>query len=185
MVASSVAPAQGPSFRGLKAFGEFMLLPKHGWLLIVLSCCTWSPHARAQSAASPTTGLSDELRAAFIAEMQNLDTGLQRTVSAVARADWATAERTAREIKGSFILEQRLDPAQLAELHRVLPEPFLALDRELHARAERLAVAAKAADAELAAFYLYKLTEGCVSCHAQYARHRFPGFSPPTEAHHH
>jgi hypothetical protein len=162
-----------------------MLLPKRGWLLIVLACCTGSPQARAQAAASPTTALSDELRAAFIAEMQNLDSGLQRTLSAVARADWATAERTAREIKGSFILEQRLDSMQRAELHRVLPEPFLALDREFHSWAERLALAAKAADADLAAFYAYKLTEGCVSCHARYAQHRFPGFSPPTEAHQH
>jgi hypothetical protein len=151
-------------------------------LLLALVCCTWPQHAGAQSTTGPTTTLSPELRAAFIAEMQHLDTGLQRAVSAVARADWGTAERTAHEIRGSFILEQRLGPEQLAELHRVLPEPFLALDGEFHALAERLAAAAKAANAELAAFYSYKLTEACVSCHAQHARHRFPGFS---EAHHH
>jgi hypothetical protein len=139
----------------------------------------------AQSPGGPTSGLSPELRAAFIAEMQHLDASLQRAVSAVARADWAAVERTAHEIKGSFILEQQLSTEQRAELHRVLPEAFLALDREFHAHAERLAVAAKGADAELAAFYSYKLTDACVSCHAQYARHRFPGLAPAPSTHHH
>jgi hypothetical protein len=129
--------------------------------------------------------LSPELRAAFIAEMQSLDSSLQQVVSAVARADWAAAERAAHEIKGSFILEQRLTPDQLAELHRVLPPPIVALDRAFHAQAERLAGAAKRADAELAAFSAYKLTEACISCQAQYAQHRFPGLSAPSMVHHH
>jgi hypothetical protein len=128
--------------------------------------------------------LSPELRAAFIAEMQNLDSCLQRAVSAVARADWVAAERTAAEIKDSFILKQRLSAAQLAELDKVLPAPFLALDRRFHEQAERLAAAAKSADAELAAFSTYKLTEACVSCHAQYAQHRFPGLAAPDSVHH-
>jgi hypothetical protein len=162
-----------------------MALPKAPWLLVALAFCAWPGPASGQSAAGPTVGLSPELRAAFIAEMQHLDTGLQSAVSAVARGDWATAERIAREIRGSFILEQRLSPEQLAELHRVLPEPFLALDRQFHLQAERLAVAAKAADAELAAFYTYKLTEACVACHAHYAEHRFPGLAPPPRTHHH
>jgi hypothetical protein len=161
-----------------------MSLPKPRWL-VVLACCAGSWNAGAESPAGPTAALSPELRAAFIAEMQHLDAGLQRAVSAIARADWATAERTAREIRGSFILEQRLDPEQLAELHRVLPEPFLALDRRFHAEAERLGAAAKAGDAELAAFFAYKLTEACVSCHAQYAPQRFPAAAPPPEGHGH
>jgi cytochrome c556 len=144
-----------------------------------------SRHASADSAQAPTAALSPELRAAFIAEMQHLDTGLQAAVSAIARAEWASVERIAHEIRGSFILEQRLSPEQLAELHRVLPEPFLALDRQFHAQAERLAHAAKARDGELAAFYAYKLTDGCVSCHANYARHRFQTLTPPPDVHHH
>ncbi len=151
-------------------------------LTVVFVC---SSQAWAQSSDGPTVELSPELRAAFIAEMQHLDLGLQRVVSAVARADWAAVERDAGEIKGSFILEQRLSADQRGELHRVLPESFLALDREFHAQSQRLASAAKSADAELAAFYTYKLTEACVGCHATYARHRFPGLSPAPEAHHH
>jgi hypothetical protein len=117
--------------------------------------------------------------------MQRLDTGLQAAVSAIARADWPAVEKIAGEIQGSFILEQKLGPKQLAELHRVLPEAFLALDRHFHAQAERLAHAARARDGELAAFRVYKLTESCVSCHSQYARHRFQSVTAPHEAHRH
>ena len=155
------------------------------WVLVAVAFLTGSQHVWADPPGGPTTQLSPKLRAAFIAEMQNLDSCLQRAVSAVARADWVGAERTAEEIKGSFILEQRLNAEQLAELHKVLPAPFLALDRSFHAEAERLAAAAKSADAELAAFSTYKLTEACVSCHAQYAQHRFPGLTAPDIVHHH
>jgi hypothetical protein len=159
-------------------------LAASGLLLAILALAR-PVHVWAQSSDGPTTRLSPELRAAFIAEMQHLDAGLQRTVSAVARADWAAAERTAVEMKGSFILEQRLSAEQLGELDRVLPEAFLALDREFHERAERLARAAKDANAELAAFHTYKLIDACVTCHARYAQHRFPSLSPVPEAHHH
>jgi hypothetical protein len=173
------------SFFWLQTKGAAMSIPLHGRPLVVALLLAWPLLTSAESPGGPTTGLSPELRAAFIAEMQHLDLGLQRTVSAVARADWPAAERAAREIKGSFILEQRLSPEQLAELHRVLPEPFLALDRAFHDRAERLAVAAANADVELATFLTYKLTEACLSCHAQFAQHRFPGLSAPTPVHRH
>jgi hypothetical protein len=162
-----------------------MLLFQRGWVLVAAAVLAWSGHVSAEAAGGPTTRLSPEVRAAFIAEMQNLDSCLQRAVSAIARADWVGAERTAQEIKGSFILEQRLRPEQLAELHKVLPAAFLALDRSFHEQAARLAVAAKNADPELAAFSTYKLTEACVACHAQYARHRFPGLAAPKAVHDH
>jgi hypothetical protein len=47
-----------------------------------------------------------------------------------------------------------------------------------------LALAAKSSDAELAAFATYKLTDSCISCHAQFAQHRFPGLSAPAPALH-
>ena len=162
-----------------------MPLFQRGWVLVAVAVLAWSERASADPPASPTTKLSPEVRTAFIAEMQNLDSCLQRAVSAVARADWAGAERAAQEIKGSFILEQRLRPEQLAELHKVLPAAFLALDRRFHEQAERLAAAARNADAELAVFSTYKLTEACVSCHAQYAHHRFPGLAAPNAVHDH
>ena len=64
-------------------------------------------------------------------------------------------------------------------------EPFLALDRQLHEQAERLALAARSRDAELAASYVYELTDACVTCHARWAQHRFPPASPLPEPHRH
>lgn len=154
------------------------------WFLA--AALAWSVPAGSTSPAGPTAGLSEELRTAFIAEMVHLEKSLQRVVSGVARADWPAVERAAAEMKGSFILEQQLKPEQRAELHRRLPDAFLAMDREFHEAAGRLAEAARGADAELAAFFTYRLTDACTSCHARYAEHRFPGFHSPSEpAHHH
>lgn len=134
---------------------------------------------RAESPDSPTTRLTPELRAVFIAEMQQLDAGLQRTVSGVVRADWNAVEHVALEMKGSFILEQRLGAEQREELERALPEGFLGLDRALHEEAGRLAAAARERDAERAAFEAQRISSTCLSCHAQYARHRFPDLALP------
>ena len=59
-------------------------LPSALAALLVLAGPAPSP---AQPSSGPTTELSPELRAAFIAEMQHLDTGLQRALSAVAGGD--------------------------------------------------------------------------------------------------
>jgi len=134
---------------------------------------------------APTASLSPELRAAFVAEMQALDKALQAAVSGIARADWPAVERIAGEIRASFLLEQELTPAQREELHQRLPEDFRALDARFHAQAERLARAARAADGELAAFQAYRLIESCVTCHAQYAGHRFGFAAEPPDAHSH
>lgn len=154
-------------------------------LLVGLTCFAGAALGHAQDTTGPIAALSPPLRAAFVAEMQHLDGGLQRAVSALARADWPALERTAREIRGSFVLEQQLTPEQRAELHGALPAPFLALDRGFHAQAGQLADAAAAADPELAAFRVYQLTEGCLGCHAQYAPHRFPGLAPAAGGHSH
>ncbi|MBW2279527.1 MAG: cytochrome c [Deltaproteobacteria bacterium] len=154
-------------------------------LTLALALCASPTSAAAQSTEDPTASLSPALRETFVAEMRHLDTGLGSAVSALAHADWAALEHTALEIKNSFILKQRLSPEQKAELHRVLPPAFLALDRRFHARAQRLADAARSADAELAAFHVYRLTEACGSCHAQYAKHRFPGFHTAPAEHQH
>jgi hypothetical protein len=51
------------------------------------------------------------------------------------------------------------------------------LDGEFHELAGRLAAAAKVGDRRMAGFYYYKLADSCMACHAEYARHRFPGYA--------
>lgn len=137
-------------------------------------------HAQESNHESPVLKLSAPLRAALIAEMQEVDVNMQRIVAGLARADWPALVEASRNIRGSFILKQDLSAEQLAELHAALPEHFLTLDAGFHDTADRLAAAADGKDSELAAFYTYKLAESCVSCHAQYAAHRFPGFEAET-----
>ncbi|MCK6371908.1 MAG: hypothetical protein L6Q83_11415, partial [Gammaproteobacteria bacterium] len=63
---------------------------------------------------------------------------------------------------------------------------FRRLDAEFHARAGKLAAAARAGDAELAAYHHSRLLEGCMSCHAVFAAARFPGFdTAPASEHRH
>lgn len=133
-------------------------------------------HAQESNHQSPVLELSPPLRTALIEEMQQVDANMQRIVTSLARGDWSSLVECSKNIKGSFILEQNLSAEQRAELHAALPEEFLALDARFHETAGRLAVAAGRSDAELAAFYTYKLAESCVYCHEQYAPHRFPGF---------
>jgi hypothetical protein len=127
---------------------------------------------------SAVLGLSPPLRAALIEEMQQVDANMQRIIAGLPRADWPALLEASRNIRGSFILARKLSAEQRAELHRALPEHFLALDARFHHTADRLASAAREGDRELAVFYIYKLAESCVSCHAQYALHRFPAFEP-------
>jgi hypothetical protein len=152
-------------------------------LLIALLGAAWATGSAAQHAQhaepeSPVIELSVPLRAALVEEMQQVDANLQRIVAALPRAEWPAVAEASRGIAASFILKQKLSAEQRAELHEALPEHFLALDARFHDTALRLADAADEKDAELATFYIYKLEESCVSCHAQYALHRFPAFEP-------
>lgn len=157
-------------------------MPRHSRrrILITLLCIAWATGAAAQHAdpESPVLDLSGPLRAALIEEMQQVDANLQRIVAALPRAEWPAVAEASRNIAASFILKQKLSAEQRAELHEALPEHFLVLDARFHDTAHRLADAAHEKDAELVTFYVYKLEESCVSCHAQYALHRFPGFGP-------
>lgn len=141
------------------------------WIALAIGASAQEAHHE-----SGVLDLSASLRAALIAEMQHVDSNMQRIVAGLPRADWPAVVEASQNIKGSFILEQKLSAEQRTELHQALPGHFLALDARFHATADRLAAAAREGDGELAAFYTYKLAESCVSCHAQYALHRFPAF---------
>jgi hypothetical protein len=106
-------------------------------------------------------------------------------MAAMTAGDWPLVAATAEKIETSYILAQRLTEEQIAELGRVLPPRFKALDSAFHGAAGKLAKAAEARDAELAVFHSYKLMEACVECHAAYAGQRFPGFVEPQAGHEH
>lgn len=127
--------------------------------------------------------LSSPLMELLRAEMRALLSGVQLLPAGIATADWKTIAATSAQINASYILEQKLTPAQREELN-LLPEHFKRLDSDFHLEAKKLEAAAIDHDAQLTAFHYYRLIETCTVCHAIYAPSKFPGFSPATERGH-
>jgi hypothetical protein len=122
--------------------------------------------------------LSPELRELLKNEMLALQKGMMSIIPAYVAGNWSEIENIAQEMKNSYILKKSLTDKQVKELHTSLPESFIKLDQHFHYLAGMLNHAAKSKKSELVGFYFSKLSENCVSCHAQYAVHKFPAFAP-------
>ena len=153
--------------------------------LCALTLCVGSVNAQ-QPTAKDELQLSPKIIELLRAEMRALLVGVQSLPVGIATADWKSVADTSAQIRGSYILEQKLTPAQKKELSTALPEHFKRLDSRFHIEAGKLEAAALNHDAQLSAFHYYRLIESCTACHMQYAPSRFPGFSPAKkQAHEH
>lgn len=128
---------------------------------------------------SSVESLSPELRKLLTREMQELQKGMMSLVPAYASGNWSEIEDIGTKIERSYILKQSITDAQKTELHNSLPGSFIKLDQQFHYFAGMLSHAAKNKKPELVGFYISKLSESCVSCHSQYATHKFRGFIEP------
>lgn len=146
-------------------------------LLVMLTLGVGSVSAQPPTAKGDLN-LSPELFELLRTEMRALLVGAQSLPVGIATADWKSVADTSAKIRGSYILEQKLTPAQKKELSIALPEHFKRLDSHFHLEAGKLEAAALNHDAQLSAFHYYRLIESCTACHMQYAPSRFPGFSP-------
>jgi hypothetical protein len=117
--------------------------------------------------------------------MGGLREGIADIAVKLPSGEWEAVATRATRIRDSFIMKQKLSRQELAHLEEALPAEFLVLDEQFHHHADSLAKAAHRKDGELAAFYFYKMTEGCIGCHARFATHTFKGFgvTPPKSAH--
>jgi len=137
--------------------------------------------------AGPHSGLRlpRDLAETLRQEMREIEAGMSKMIPALSSGDWEGLAAIAGKVRDSFILKRKLTPRQLRTLHEALPPDFIRRDHRFHETAGKLARAAGRHDAELASFYLYRLHDQCVSCHAGYASERFPGLaSPPPGAEH-
>lgn len=138
-----------------------------------------APRAEPPAAASAgVAALSPEVRALLRQEMAALQGAMLELVPAMIAADWATIVHVAERIRAGFVLSRELTAAQREELTTRLPPGFLELDAEFHGLADGLESAAREERPELVTFYVYKLQDSCVGCHARHARERFPAFAP-------
>ncbi len=162
-----------------------MLLLKHSTAMLCIAISFYSSHIAAQDASphEQDLGLSPQTIELLRTEMQALLIGVQTLSAGITTGNWKNVADTSAQINASYILDQKLSPAQREELD-LLPEYFKKLDADFHAEAKKLNLAATNHDAQLVTFHYYRLIETCTVCHAAFAPHKFPGFSATTKPGH-
>ncbi len=120
--------------------------------------------------------LSKELKAALSKEMVDLEKNMTSLVGEIASGNWDAIAGIAEKISESYVMKQALTKEQMDELHHKLSEGFQQMDLQFHQYAKMLAHVAKEGSNDLVTFYFYKLAEGCMKCHSEYAKERFPNF---------
>ncbi|MFA7083102.1 MAG: hypothetical protein WC141_01065 [Arcobacteraceae bacterium] len=120
--------------------------------------------------------LSSQLRVVLSQEMLAIEKGMKEIMSSLIAGDYQAIEKTAANIKNSYILEQKLTSAQKEELHTKLPQAFIDQDSAFHNDAKMLEHVANSKNHELTHFYFSKMVNACVSCHQTFAQEKFPLF---------
>ena len=121
--------------------------------------------------------LSEGILTLLRQEMQEVKSGMEALVYAAASGDWHEMEVIGNKIRDGYIMKQELTGEQRKELDRALPDEFKQLDQKFHHYAEMLGKAAKERDIDLVNYAVYKMSESCSACHAQFAAHRFTDFA--------
>ncbi|SHE66814.1 hypothetical protein SAMN04487965_0392 [Microbulbifer donghaiensis] len=147
------------------------------FFLTVLTFAVGADTSKEASAEKDNIQLSPELMELLRAEMRALLGAVQIIPVGIATADWETVADTSAQIRGSYILNQKITPDQKKELASSLPEHFKRMDSYFHLQAMKLEDAAMNHDADLSTFYYYRLIETCTACHSIYATSKFPNFS--------
>src|SRR4030065_502157 len=81
------------------------------------------------AAGEPALTLSPKLRAALLAEMAGLKTGIAELSVSLANGEWDKAAQRAALIRDSYIMKQKLSRAELEQLEHSLPADFVAIDQ--------------------------------------------------------
>ena len=119
--------------------------------------------------------LTPRLKDLLANEMQQVAQATADLALAIANGDHHTAMDLGVAVRDSFILKQSLTDQDKKDLMSAVPPAFVALDRQFHAAAGKLAHAAEAGDSQLQGFYFSEMLRSCVTCHAEFASDRFPG----------
>ncbi len=156
-------------------------------VILIPYLCHGEEHERhsIDKSHSGIVDLSPDLRNLLSQEMRQLQKGMIEILPLYVSGRWAEIGSIASEMESSYVLKQSLSEEQKHELHSKLPSAFIELDQQFHYLSGMLEHAAKMEKAELVGFYFSKMSEVCVSCHTQYATHRFPALAPKTQAHGH
>lgn len=133
-------------------------------------------------AGSEIESLSDGLRDLLRKEMIAIEAGMASMVPAYVRGDYDTIADIAQKIRNSYIQRQEITQEQMLELKNKLPAAFTEKDKQFHRLAAMLQRAAEDKNMDSVSYHHARLMEACVSCHREYALHRFPGLKYLPEA---
>ncbi len=153
---------------------------------LIPTLCLGEEHSSHQlkSELTGTEALSPELRELFSKEMVELQNGMKDIIPLYISGKMDEIATIAAQMEGSYVLKQNLTKEQMHELHSKLPDSFIKLDQEFHYLAGMLEHVAKEEKTELVGFYISRMTESCLGCHAEYATHKFPALAPEKQAEH-
>lgn len=160
-------------------------------LLVVMLCSAmvWAGdgHDHQGKKRDGFSTLDPDVKELLREEMRLLKGGLQEIGANLPEGNWEAVAQTAEKMRDSFILRKKITPEQGKKLHAALSPAFIEKDVAFHETANKLVHAAHREDPELTSFYLGRMVERCMGCHAVHAKERFPKLNPESEndEHHH
>ena len=90
-------------------------------LITALAAMAEERHAAAAKGQAPVLTLTPKLRAALVAEMAGVKAGVAEISVSLASGEWEKTAQRALLIRDSYIMKQKLSPAELEQLERSLP----------------------------------------------------------------
>lgn len=138
-------------------------------IVAALSLVGQQPVALGFQQAVPAEELTEKVRIFLQKEMRLLATGGRAIEAAIARGDSAIVADEAAKIHETFVHKEEVTTFDLRILQAVLGEDFVRQDKEFHAKARALEVAAKAGDAARQQQLFDQMLEACAACHRAYA----------------
>ncbi|MCA9732679.1 cytochrome c [candidate division KSB1 bacterium] len=138
-------------------------------------------HNEVDMSATPVElKLSPKFQNVLKKEMLEIQTAMQKILPLLAKGESEKTAQLAKQIHNSFILKQTLTPDELKALVKLLPAPFIKIDRAFHDQASKLAKAAKQSNFKKSSEIYGRLVNACVNCHSQFAHELFPGLKKTT-----
>jgi cytochrome c553 len=119
--------------------------------------------------------LPGKLRGLLVQEMNAILDASKTIQDALIRGDSETVAQQAQQIHDSFILKQKMTPADKKALKKAVPKAFIQRDQAFHKLSGRLADAARAGHQERQERLFTKMIRACAGCHERHAQGRFPG----------
>ena len=138
-------------------------------IFIIVALLVGLPVAGAYQQAAPAEELTEKVRVFLKKEMRLLAEGGRAIEAALAKRDSASVAAETAKIHETFVHKEEVTTFDLRILQAVLGEDFVQQDKDFHAQAQALEVAAKAGDTARQQQLFDQMLEACAACHRAYA----------------